>query len=78
MLVRTIKKDPGFVAEASQIAIVTLEFTILFELVLPRYSESYTADAIDALMYSLGAFAFWLWSVRQKSISTTTVSKSGV
>lgn len=33
-------------------------FTFCFELVLPLFSEKYTADMQDVLAYSIGAFGF--------------------
>lgn len=40
------------------IAFAVAAFSICFELLLPLYKPLYTADVLDVVAYSLGAFAF--------------------
>jgi hypothetical protein len=36
-----------------------LYVSVLFEFILPAYSEKYTQDYLDIAMYSIGAFLYY-------------------
>lgn len=43
--------------------------SIIFEVVLPHYSRTYTSDVVDVLCYSLGGIIFWFTGNRKPEIS---------
>jgi hypothetical protein len=45
----------------AMIAVAFCMFSILFELVLPRFRSIYTADIWDVMAYALGGVAFYFW-----------------
>ncbi|EAZ82225.2 hypothetical protein [Algoriphagus machipongonensis] len=47
-----------------QLFIGLLYFSIIFELVLPRVSTTYTADPLDVLCYATGTLMFFKWMNR--------------
>lgn len=50
--------DARFQLNRWHMAAATLAFVVTFELVLPTYSSTYTADPFDALMYVSGVLLF--------------------
>jgi len=58
--VRLVKKIPQFELTISMIIVMTVYFSILFEIILPRYSKNYTGDYLDILCYGAGALLFHL------------------
>jgi hypothetical protein len=71
--VRLIKRDPMIRAGIGMVAIVTLQFSILFELVLPVYNPDYRGDWLDILMYVTGALFFILDDrLRSRRLGTIT------
>jgi hypothetical protein len=56
--VRFVKGDATINAGIAMITVVTLQFIILFELVLPAFSSNYRGDWLDVLMYVSGALFF--------------------
>lgn len=43
-----------------QVAVGWIYFSFLFEFLLPKYSERYTADVWDVFAYGIGAVAFYV------------------
>lgn len=48
-----------------QVVIAAMYTTLVFELILPSYSDTYTSDWLDGLMYFIGAISYYLFSKRQ-------------
>lgn len=59
-VVRTIKKNAEVEINKWLILLICLEYSILFEWILPKKSSIYTGDWKDALMYFSGGFIFYL------------------
>jgi hypothetical protein len=49
----------NFIFTKVQVGIGVAYFAFLFEIVLPRWSATYTADIWDVLCYAIGAFIFY-------------------
>jgi hypothetical protein len=43
----------------SHIVFAVAAFIICFELLLPSFSDKYTADVLDVIVYGIGSFAFF-------------------
>ena len=48
-----------FVFTKTQVAIGLVYFSFLFEFVLPKWSDRYTADILDVACYGVGALIFY-------------------
>ncbi|NUQ26157.1 MAG: hypothetical protein HUU34_19580 [Saprospiraceae bacterium] len=48
-----------YVIPASEVAIITIFLTLLFELAFPYWSAAFTADYWDAAAYAVGAGVFY-------------------
>lgn len=48
-----------FVFTKMQIAVAWAYYSFLFEYLLPKWSETYTADIWDVVCYAIGAVAFY-------------------
>lgn len=57
---RTYFHSPKFILKKSHILLAVLLFSIVFEVVLPYFSWTYTADVLDVAAYGLGALFFYL------------------
>lgn len=44
-----------------QVIFATAYTAVLFEVLLPQWSNRYTADIWDAFCYFAGAFLWWMW-----------------
>jgi hypothetical protein len=51
-------RNQGIIIPISHILFAIAAFTVYFELVLPAFSKTYTADVLDVVAYSIGALAF--------------------
>ncbi|MGY6558961.1 MAG: magnesium citrate secondary transporter [Nitritalea sp.] len=49
----------AFIFTPIQLLVGLLYFSLLFEVLLPRYSSTYTADPWDVLCYTLGTLYFY-------------------
>lgn len=58
-LVRVIKRDSAIEIKPWLIALICIEYAVLFEWILPQKSEIYTGDWKDVLMYFSGGFIFY-------------------
>ena len=56
---RLIRKNHQLLISPFMIALICLEFAVVFEWILPAKSPVYTADKMDTLMYFLGGIAFY-------------------
>jgi hypothetical protein len=56
---RLMKKDNQIYITPSMIIVLTLYYAFHFEWLLPRYMVRYTSDAIDVLLYIIGAIVFY-------------------
>ena len=45
--------------------------SVVFEIVLPRYSTTYTGDRIDIVMYTMGTVIYYTTSNKPKKHNTT-------
>jgi hypothetical protein len=58
-LVRSIKRDSLIEIKPWLIALICIEYALIFEWFLPQKSSIYTADWIDVLMYFFGGIIFF-------------------
>lgn len=58
-VIRQLKKDTDFQLPLFFVVLMALYYSIYFECYLPIHNPRYTADWIDALLYFVGAFAFY-------------------
>lgn len=64
-------KKEKFRFSKTQVAVGWIYFSFLFEFLLPKYSERYTADVWDVFAYGIGAVVFYsLINVNSGSRST--------
>ncbi|WP_299758799.1 magnesium citrate secondary transporter [uncultured Pontibacter sp.] len=54
-------KNPYFVLPKQYTLLALLLFSVVFEGLLPRLHNKYTADAWDVLAYMVGALIFQVW-----------------
>jgi len=47
------------------VVVAAAYITIVFELILPNFSSTYTSDWLDGLMYFIGAISHYLFTKRQ-------------
>ncbi|WP_439880871.1 magnesium citrate secondary transporter [Pontibacter sp. MBLB2868] len=55
---RAYFQNPYFRLPWHYTLLALLSFTVVFEVILPAFSDRYTADALDIIAYSLGAVIF--------------------
>lgn len=60
-LLRILFKNAKLVLELPLIITAAIMLTIVFEFILPNYSNEYTRDYFDLLFYSLGGLMYWLY-----------------
>ena len=58
-VLRISRNAPKLVLNKSMILFAWLYVSVLFEFILPAYSEKYTQDYLDIAMYSIGAFLYY-------------------
>lgn len=67
--IRFLKRNAEFQLGILPIAILVIEYSLIFELIAPYYSNLYTADMLDILMYFMGAiFFYFIQAIKKKSI----------
>lgn len=59
-ILRYLKQDSSIQLSGILIFGEALFYSVLFEVLLPLYSITYTADYIDVIMYILGAYFYWV------------------
>ncbi len=59
VLLRIIQKNQHYQLDFGMVLTTVLLLTIVFEIILPRYSTRYTSDYWDVFCYSLGALFYW-------------------
>jgi hypothetical protein len=52
-------RNQAYVFSPWHVVVAIVYFALVFEVVLPRYSERYTADPFDVLAYTAGGFLFY-------------------
>ncbi len=62
--VRYIKKDKHITIPIKISFVLTMLYALYFELLLPKFSDRYTGDVIDILLYFIGLL-FFLWIENQ-------------
>jgi hypothetical protein len=62
-----------FIFTKSHIIIAVVYFSLIFEVLLPMKSDTYTRDPWDVLCYAIGAVAFYYW-INKPASPPTTVS----
>lgn len=67
-VVRFLKRDAEFKLGILPIAILFVEYSLIFELIAPYKSNLYTGDAVDVLMYLIGAIAFYFLQSKKRTI----------
>lgn len=60
-LLRLIFRNEKLLLGLPLIITAIIMFTIVFELILPLYSNEYTRDYFDLLFYSLGGLMYWFY-----------------
>lgn len=60
-LLRKIYQNPDYRFTTMQIVFAVAYFSLVFEVVLPYFSENYRGDIWDVVAYGLGAIVFWKW-----------------
>lgn len=60
-LIRLIYRNKNLLLGLPLIINAIIMFTIVFELILPLYSNEYTRDYFDLLFYSLGGLMYWFY-----------------
>ena len=63
---RIIRKQSELVLNAWLVLFITVEYIVIFEIVLPNYSQQYTRDWLDGLMYLIGAIGFYFLQSKKK------------
>jgi cobalamin biosynthesis protein CobD/CbiB len=58
-VVRVLKRNSFIEIKPGLIALICLEYALIFEWILPQKSRIYTADWIDVVMYFLGGLIFF-------------------
>lgn len=58
-LVRMLKRDSAIEIKPWLIALICIEYALIFEWILPQKSPIYIADWIDVVMYFLGGLIFF-------------------
>jgi hypothetical protein len=56
-----VLRQPAYALTGYQIAIVVIYWSVMFEGVIPKFVERYTADIFDVIAYSLGGLLFYLF-----------------
>ena len=59
------RKKESFIFTKMQILVGTAYISFIFEVLLPQWSDRYTADPFDLLCYGLGAVYFYFFINRQ-------------
>ena len=54
-----VLRQPAYTLNAWQVVFAVGYFSVLFEVVFPRYYSRYTSDVADALAYALGGILYW-------------------
>jgi hypothetical protein len=62
LLIKILFPSQCFKISVSQIVLLVLFYSVLFECILPKVSTKYTADYLDVIMYFLGGGFYWLLS----------------
>lgn len=57
-VVRAIKKDEKLQLKPWLVFLICVEYSIIFEWMLPAKSSIYTSDILDVVMYFIGGFLF--------------------
>jgi hypothetical protein len=58
----------NFTFSITQVLIGTIYFAVLFEILLPLWSNKYTSDPIDAIAYGIGAWVFYKY-INKRSLT---------
>ncbi|MBA3899460.1 MAG: magnesium citrate secondary transporter [Bacteroidetes bacterium] len=67
-ILRWIIKSPDYTFSKKQVIFALLYFSFAFEVLLPLYSEKYTADVFDVLAYGIGAVIFYKYINKEQSV----------
>lgn len=60
LIIRQIPWYRTFVPTPAMVMVLTIQFSLCFEWILPKMSPVYTADPIDTVCYFVGAIVFLL------------------
>ncbi len=58
-ILQMLLKEERYRFSKSQVIIAIIYFSVMFELVLPAFSNKYTSDVMDIAAYSIGALVFY-------------------
>ncbi len=64
--VRFFKSDQNLKLSFWMVFVIFLQYAVLFEFVLPKYSDLYTSDAYDVVAYGVGALFFLIIQNQEK------------
>lgn len=60
VLLRLIYNKPSFKLDIPMIITAFLFVSIVFEIILPKFSTSYTSDYLDIVFYGIGGVIYWI------------------
>lgn len=60
LLLKRYTSNPNFKLSIAKVLMACIYFSVLFEWILPNYSNAYTADFFDVLCYFFGG-GIYLW-----------------
>ena len=66
-IMRVVKRNYTLELSRAQLVFSLLLCALLFEIILPRFNESYTSDVWDVVAYFFGLFLFYFWRKRDAS-----------
>ena len=72
-LIRIIQQNPNFLIQKTMNITVVVYFSLMFEWILPIYSDRYTSDWIDVICYVAGGFVFFILNNLFQSRTTNSV-----
>lgn len=64
MILRIVKKTESLYVPFVAVLALSTYFTLHFEWLMPHYSERYTSDFIDVILYFSGAILFYIFQKR--------------
>ena len=59
LILRWSKNDTKYILPIGAILYSCVLYSVLFEIIFPRYLDRYTADFIDVLLYFASGILFW-------------------
>ena len=67
-----VEKSGSWCFKPGHLIFITAYTSLVFEFILPKYSDNYTADLMDVVMYITGGLFFWKIMNRPGRVETET------